>query len=348
MFGSIACLDQASDRRARRRSSSRYPSAASGHGERDRRGDTERRSSRAVAPARGRRRAGGASRLRSRARRAGRRPRRASSRARAAPRRRPALNRSRSAGSCVSTSSWRPVSGSSRCSSPTSASSCSRGSRISTASVRWRAASRSSGRCQSIGPRKSETTTMSDRCAASPPTRPQRLGEAAVAGRRVAHRAEREQQAGASLARTHEARLAGAERDDAEPVPAAGGDVADGDRDAFGDVGLAPVGGAEPHRRGRVEDDPRHEHPLGELDADVRHAGAGGDVPVDPAHVVARAVRPHLVELRPDARERRAIVAGRAARRRAARSRGRGRAGSPPTPGPGRARPESGPGRGRR
>ena len=56
-----------------------------------------------------------------------------------------AANRSRSRRSPVSTRSCRPVSGSTRRSSPTSASSCSRGSRTSTASTAWRPASRRSG-----------------------------------------------------------------------------------------------------------------------------------------------------------------------------------------------------------
>ena len=65
----------------------------------------------------------------------------------------------------------RPVSGSTSQSSPTFGSSCSRGSRISTASTSWRPASSSSGRRQSRGPRKSETTTTSERWRASAPAR---------------------------------------------------------------------------------------------------------------------------------------------------------------------------------
>ena len=41
--------------------------------------------------------------------------------------------------------------------------------------------------------------------------------------------------------------------------------------DALGDVGLAPVGGPERHRRRDVEQEPGRERPLGDVDADVRH-----------------------------------------------------------------------------
>ena len=102
---------------------------------------------------------------------------------------------------------------------------------------------------------------------------------------------------------------------DAEPVAAPRGDVPDRERDALGDVRLAPVGGAELHRRRRVEHEPGDEHALGEVDADVRLAGPGGHVPVDPAHVVAGLVRPHLRQL--------------GARPRAPRSGSRPRAGRP-------------------
>ena len=63
-----------------------------------------------------------------------------------------------------------------------------------------------------------------------------------------------------------------AERHDAEAVAAARRHVPDRDRDALRHVGLAPVGGAEVHRRRRVEDEPRHEDALGLLHADVRLA----------------------------------------------------------------------------
>ena len=85
----------------------------------------------------------------------------------------------------------------------------------------------------------------------------------------------------AALARGQDVRLARAERDDAEPVAAPGRDVADRERDALGDVGLAPVGGPEGHRRRGVEHEPRVERALGDVDADVRLARARGDVPVD-------------------------------------------------------------------
>ena len=98
----------------------------------------------------------------------------------------------------------------------------------------------------------------------------QRLGEPALAGRLVAQRRERQQQAAPALPGTAPARILGAERDEPEPVAAPRRGVADRERDALGDVGLPPVGGAERHRGGAVEDEPGDEHALGELDADVR------------------------------------------------------------------------------
>src|SRR5215211_4860611 len=75
--------------------------------------------------------------------------------------------RSRSRRRAVSTCVLRPVSGSTSQTCPTFGSSCSRGSRISTATTAWREASRSNGARQSRGPRKSETTTASERSLAT-------------------------------------------------------------------------------------------------------------------------------------------------------------------------------------
>ena len=88
-----------------------------------------------------------------------------------------------------------------------------------------------------------------------------------------------------------------AERHDPEAVAPLGREVADRDRDALGDVGLAPVGGAERHRRRHVEQEPRRQRPLGDVDADVRDRRPGGDVPVDPADVVAGLVGADLGQL---------------------------------------------------
>ena len=101
-----------------------------------------------------------------------------------------------------------------------------------------------------------------------------------------------------------------AERHESQPVTASRRNVADGDRHALGDVGLTPVGGAEMHRRGRVEHEPRDQHALREMHANVRDVGTRSDVPVDPAHVVvSRNVGTNLSELRSVAEQRRAIVA---------------------------------------
>ena len=50
--------------------------------------------------------------------------------------------------------------------------------------------------------------------------------------------------------------------DDPEPVAALRGEVAERDRDALGDVGLAPVGRPERHRRRDVEEEPGRERAL--------------------------------------------------------------------------------------
>jgi hypothetical protein len=67
--------------------------------------------------------------------------------------------------------------------------------------------------------------------------------------------------------------------------------VADGQRHALGDVELAAVGGAERHRRRRVEHQPGRQRPLADMHAHVRLVHARGDVPVDVADVVAGEVR---------------------------------------------------------
>ncbi len=137
------------------------------------------------------------------------------------------------------------------------------------------------------GPDRRASASSSPRRAASSPTRPTRPWRGGIVRG-----------------------LGVAERDDAEPVAAAGRDVADRDRDALRHVGLAAVGGAEPHRRRRVEHEPGGQDALGDVHAHVRLAGPGGHVPVDPADVVAVGVRPDLRELGAVALERRAVVAG--------------------------------------
>ena len=92
------------------------------------------------------------------------------------------------------------------------------------------------------------------------------------------------------------------------------------DRHALGEVGLPAVGGAEEHRRRRVEHEPGDEHPLGELDAHVRLAGPRGDRPVDHPDVVARHVPPDHRQLGAVPEQRRAVVAREEALARAARS----------------------------
>ena len=80
--------------------------------------------------------------------------------------------------------------------------------------------------------------------------------------------------------------------------------------DALGDVGLAPVGGPEGHRRRDVEHEPRGQGTLGDVDPDVRDRRPGGDVPVDPPDVVARLVGTDLGELGATAEVVRPVLAG--------------------------------------
>ena len=121
---------------------------------------------------------------------------------------------------------------------------------------------------------------------------------------------QQREQAEAALARAHDARGAAAERDHAEAVAAPRRHVADGQRDALGDVRLAAVRGAERHRGGDVEQQPRGHRALADVHAHVRLAHARGHVPVDVAHVVARAVGPDQRELGAAADLRREVLAG--------------------------------------
>jgi hypothetical protein len=125
----------------------------------------------------------------------------------------------------------------------------------------------------------------------------ERLAQPACAARRKrAEQLERVQQRAAPLPRRLD-RRALPERDRAEAVAALGRGIPDRDRDAFRDIGLAPVGRAERHRGGRIEDEPGDEDALGQLDPHVRLAGAGSHVPFDPAHVVTLLVDAHLPQL---------------------------------------------------
>ena len=128
--------------------------------------------------------------------------------------------------------------------------------------------------------------------------------------RLAAHREQHAEQSLPPLPRRPDDRSAVAEGGDCEPVAAPRSDVPERDRRALGHVPLAPVGGAERHRRGGVEQDPRHERPLGDEGADVRDAGSGRHVPVDQPHVVGRLVRPHLGELGAFAERASAVIAG--------------------------------------
>ena len=120
---------------------------------------------------------------------------------------------------------------------------------------------------------------------------------AVVRGDVAARRDERREQALAAAGRLEPEVPVPAERRDAEAVAALGGEVADREGDALGDIRLAAVGGPERHRRRHVEEQPRGERPLRDVDPDVGHGRPRRDVPVDVADVVARLVRPDLGEL---------------------------------------------------
>ena len=227
----------------------------------------------------------------------------------------PRAKRSRSRSLRVSTRRRRPVSGSTSQSSPTFGSSCSRASRISTAThvvargelQQLPAASRA-GRgsprrrrpAHAGGPRppsraKAETNEVgagargscSSRSAPSSPSRP-----------------------GPALARRQElaARSPNATTPSRLPRRVATCASASATPSATSALRRSAVPNCIEARR--VEHDPGRQHALREMDAYVRYARARGDVPVDPPHVVAGLVRAHLSELGAHAEPRRAVVAG--------------------------------------
>ena len=190
--------------------------------------------------------------------RRGRRPRGAAPRP--PPRARPPPPRRTGGAPClrdVLTATWRPVSGSMTHTSPIGVSSISRGSRTSTASTPWRPRSERSGPSQSIGPRKSDTTTTSPRARASAATRAaaspiEVLPAPSPPGSRRSSPSSPSRPSRPWRGLSTRGSVV-AEREHAEPVAAPRGDVADGQRHALGDVGLAAVGGAERHRGRHVE-----------------------------------------------------------------------------------------------
>ena len=129
-------------------------------------------------------------------------------------------------------------------------------------------------------PRRSDTTTTRLR------VRPSRAARCSAAGRSSPD-AACSPSAPASCARSSASETArrparpwrggrwpvgpGTEGDEADPVDAVGRGVGDGEADALGDVGLAPVLGAPRHRRRDVEHEPRGQGPLGDVDP---HVGA--------------------------------------------------------------------------
>ena len=148
-----------------------------------------------------------------------------------------------------------PSRGRSRVSSPTSTRVSSRGSVISRATTACRPAISVSAGSQSRGPRKSETMTTTPgvvrmRADDGAGRAPREVCAAALLGRFGGERAEEAEHArGVPPAGGVTDSRPAAERDDAEPVAAPGDEATDDERRALGDVGLAPVGGPEVHRR---------------------------------------------------------------------------------------------------
>ena len=251
-------------------------------------------------------------------------------------RRRPHRRRRRAAADrrCRPGASGR-VSGSMSVSSPTSTSESSRGSATSIARTVCRPATAVSGARQSIGPRKSEMIATSPavvRDVADGVERPrERRAGRPFFGRLDGERPEQPEHAVPATGRRHDGLAAGTERDDAEPIRSARDEPTDDEGGALGHVGLAAVGGAEVHRRRRVEQEPRGELAIRHVLADLGHEAAGRGVPVDAADVVAGLVRPQPVEVQAESE-----AGARDGRRPSAHRRG-GRW-SPRAGGPGRPR----------
>ena len=74
-------------------------------------------------------------------------------------------------------------------------------------------------------------------------------------------------------------------------------------------LALGPLPAAEVHRAALVDDQVHHEFALFRIRLDEGLAGARGHVPIDAAHVVARLVGAHLLELESRAAEGAAIAA---------------------------------------
>ena len=252
-----------------------------------------------------------ASRPRSRARRAARRPRRAAGTSPLRSSAAASANRSRSRASLVSTRSWRPVSGSTSRSSPTSASSCSRGSRISIASVGWRPATRRSAalpveRAAEVGDDDDERALHGEPVERA---RAPRRGRPRPPGRRAAP----------PSVSSRPRRPWRGRRQRGSPAPKATTPSRLPRRVAAWPTASATPSATSALRRSAVPNAIEAEASKTSQVTSTRSAsstrtcvcaGARGDVPVDPAHVVARLVGAHLVELGADPGEGGAVVAG--------------------------------------
>ena len=240
---------------------------------------------------------------------------RARPRARPARRRRHRRSGCRSRRSPVSMRTVRPVSGSIRVSSPTSTRVSSRGSVISIARTVCRPAIALISRRQSCGAaevRDDDDESGAGARGSDHAERSLHRGRTAALVRRFG--VERAEQAGepdpAAGGRRDRFALARAEGDDAEAVGPSSDEATHHERRTLGHVGLAPVGGAELHRGGLVEEHPRGHLPVRHVLADLRGEASGGGVPVDAADVVARLVGTEPVELEAFAETAAAVVAG--------------------------------------
>ncbi len=213
----------------------------------------------------------------------------------------------------VSTRRVRPVSGSTRVNSPTSTSCSSRGSVTSSAMTAWRPGDVRQ-RADPVARSAEVRDDHDDPAGAARGTdQGQGLGRggqtAALVGAFIGHGPDQAEHPASATGRRQDGLPPGAEGDDAEAIAASGGEPADDQRRALGDVRLAAVRRPEVHRRGVVEEEPRRQLTVRHVLADLGLGGPGGGVPVDASDVVAGLVRTDPVQLHAGASAAAEVVA---------------------------------------
>ena len=219
--------------------------------------------------------------------------------------------RPRKRSSLVSIVRWRPVSGSSTTSRPTSGSRSSRGSRTSTAMISLRRPSRASAGLQvSVAAMKSEITI------ASPPRRKTRRRPSMARPRSTCPPSgDRATLPTRPIRCLRPPRIgtitwpAGRHDDRADPVAAEDCEPRHGRCDVDRQIGLPPSDGPEVEAAGSVDQDCDVEVALLDRVPDVRFARPGKDRPVHPADVVARLVGSCLSGLDTVAEHERGVTA---------------------------------------